>query len=196
MKAGYGQSLRNHISSNYDPIQLIDFANNKIFDSATVLVNILSIIKRGNLGKTKACSIEDNFDITKLSDYVETHIVNSILASSGSWSILSDIEKSIKAKIEAVGTPLKDWDVHINYGIKTGCNDAFIVDSVKRNEILNNCITEEERQKTAEIIRPCGCGTAGQPNGLLSHLRSIAQVPVPLCGVCRSCLQVWSDTRQ
>jgi len=154
MKAGYGQSLRNHISSNYDPIQLIDFANNKIFDSATVLVNILSIIKRGNLGKTKACSIEDNFDITKLSDYVETHIVNSILASSGSWSILSDIEKSIKAKIEAVGTPLKDWDVHINYGIKTGCNDAFIVDSVKRNEILNNCITEEERQKTAEIIRP------------------------------------------
>ena len=154
MKAGYGQSLRNHISSNYDPIQLIDFANNKIFDSATVLVNILSIIKRGNLGKTKACSIEDNFDITKLSDYVETHIVNSIFASSGSWSILSDIEKSIKAKIEAVGTPLKDWDVQINYGIKTGCNDAFIVDSVKRNEILNNCITEEERQKTAEIIRP------------------------------------------
>ena len=154
MKASYGQSLRNHISSNYDPIQLIDFANNKIFDSATVLVNILSIIKRGNLGKTKACSIEDNFDITKLSDYVETHIVNSIFASSGSWSILSDIEKSIKAKIEAVGTPLKDWDVQINYGIKTGCNDAFIVDSVKRNEILNNCITEEERQKTAEIIRP------------------------------------------
>ena len=49
---------------------------------------------------------------------------------------------------------MKDWDVHINYGIKTGCNDAFIVDSVKRNEILNNCITEEERQKTAEIIRP------------------------------------------
>ena len=49
---------------------------------------------------------------------------------------------------------MKDWDVQINYGIKTGCNDAFIVDSVKRNEILNNCITEEERQKTAEIIRP------------------------------------------
>ena len=72
MKAGYGQSLRNHISSNYDPIQLIDFANNKIFDSATVLVNILSIIKRGNLGKTKACSIEDNFDITKLSDIART----------------------------------------------------------------------------------------------------------------------------
>ena len=49
---------------------------------------------------------------------------------------------------------MKDWDIQINYGIKTGCNDAFIVDSVKRDEILNNCITDEERQKTAEIIRP------------------------------------------
>lgn len=153
MRAGYGQSLRYHLASNYDPILLIDFANNKIFDSATVLVNILSIVKRANRGKTTACSVEDNFDITKLSDYVETHIVTSAF-SADSWSILSEIEKSIKAKIEAVGTPLKDWDIQINYGIKTGCNDAFIIDSVKRNEILNNCITEKERQKTAEIIRP------------------------------------------
>ena len=64
------------------------------------------------------------------------------------------MEKSIKAKIEAVGKPLKDWDVQINYGIKTGCNEAFIIDSIKRNEILNNCTTEEERQKTDDIIRP------------------------------------------
>ena len=67
---------------------------------------------------------------------------------------MSEIEKSIKAKIEAVGTPLKDWDIQINYGIKTGCNDAFIIDSIKRNEILASCSSEEERQKTAEIIRP------------------------------------------
>ena len=147
MRAGYGKSLRNHISSNYDPIQLIDFANNKIFDSATVLVNILSIAKRKNQGKTIACSVEDNFDITKLSDYVETHTVNSFFSSSDAWSILSEIEKSIKAKIEAIGTPLKDWDIQINYGIKTGCNEAFIIDSVKRDEILNNCTSEEERQK-------------------------------------------------
>ena len=77
-----------------------------------------------------------------------------MFSSSDSWAILSDIEKSIKAKIEAVGTPLRDWDIQINYGIKTGCNDAFIIDSAKRNEILNNCVTEEERQKTADIIRP------------------------------------------
>jgi len=68
--------------------------------------------------------------------------------------ILSPIEQSIKRKIEAVGTPLKDWDIQINYGIKTGYNDAFIIDTAKRDEILANCQSEDERKRTAELIRP------------------------------------------
>ena len=71
-----------------------------------------------------------------------------------SWVILSPIEQSIKRKIEAVGTPLKDWDIQINYGIKTGFNDAFIITSEKRDEILANCATEDERKRTDELIRP------------------------------------------
>ena len=74
--------------------------------------------------------------------------------SSDSWVILSPIEQSIKRKIDAVGTPLKDWNIQINYGIKTGFNDAFIINTKKRDEILANCQTEDERQKTAELIRP------------------------------------------
>jgi len=68
--------------------------------------------------------------------------------------ILSPIEMSIKRKIESVGTPLKDWDIQINYGIKTGYNDAFIINTDKRNEILSICQSEDERQRTAELIRP------------------------------------------
>ena len=74
--------------------------------------------------------------------------------SSESWVILSPIEQSIKRKIEAVGTPLKDWDINIYRGVLTGCNEAFIIDTKKREEILNNCQTEDERQRTAELIRP------------------------------------------
>ena len=75
-------------------------------------------------------------------------------SSSDSWVILSPIEQSIKRKIEAVGTPLKDWDIQINYGIKTGYNEAFIITTEKRDEILSNCKSEEERLRTAELIRP------------------------------------------
>ena len=53
-----------------------------------------------------------------------------------------------------MGVPLKDWDIQINYGIKTGFNDAFIISTKKRDEILANCQTEEERTRTAELIRP------------------------------------------
>ena len=71
-----------------------------------------------------------------------------------SWVILTPIEQSIKQKIEAVGTPLKDWDIQINYGIKTGCNEAFIITTEKRDEILEKCMTEDERKRTEELIRP------------------------------------------
>jgi len=62
--------------------------------------------------------------------------------------ILSDIEQRIKAKIEAIGTPLKDWDIQINYGIKTGFNDAFIINGEKKAELIT------QDPKSAEIIRP------------------------------------------
>ena len=75
-------------------------------------------------------------------------------ADSIPWVILSPIEQSIKQKIESVGIPLKDWNIQINYGIKTGFNDAFIISTEKRDEILANCQTEDERVRTAELIRP------------------------------------------
>ena len=49
---------------------------------------------------------------------------------------------------------MRDWEISINYGIKTGFNDAFIIDSAKREQILTNCKTNEERERTAAIIRP------------------------------------------
>ena len=75
-------------------------------------------------------------------------------SNSDSWVILSPIEQSIKRKIEAVGIPLKNWNVQINYGIKTGFNDAFIINTEKRKEILANCQMEDERTRTDELIRP------------------------------------------
>ncbi len=83
----------------------------------------------------------------------QQHSINSF-SSSDSWVILSEIEQSIKRKIEAVGTPLKDWDIQIYRGVLTGYNEAFIISTEKRNEILANCQSEQERAKTEELIRP------------------------------------------
>lgn len=89
-----------------------------------------------------------------MSDFVRHNAVATDFASSDSWVILSPIEQSIKRKIEAVGVPLKDWDINIYRGVLTGYNEAFIISTEKRDEILNNCQTSEERQRTEELIRP------------------------------------------
>jgi hypothetical protein len=70
-----------------------------------------------------------------MSDFVQQQHTVCEFTTSDSWVILSPIEQSIKRKIEAVGTPLKDWDIQINYGIKTGFNDAFIISTEKRELI-------------------------------------------------------------
>jgi len=156
MRANYGEKTRDFFANKTNPLLLIDFAGVKIFESATVDTNILLFAKSSNRHET-VCAVtnkQNKDSIRNLSDFVQQQ--NSIcdFSNSNSWVILSPIEQSIKRKIEAVGTPLKDWDIQINYGIKTGFNDAFIVSTEKREEILANCQTEDERKRTAELIRP------------------------------------------
>ena len=156
MRAGYGEKTRDFFANKTNPLLLIDFAGVKIFESATVDTNILLFSRSNNQHKT-TCAItnKQNKDSVKnLSDFVQQQHTACDFSTSDSWVILSPIEQSIKRKIEAVGTPLKDWDIQINYGIKTGCNEAFIISTEKRKEILNNCQTEDERKRTAELIRP------------------------------------------
>lgn len=89
-----------------------------------------------------------------MSDYVQQHHNLSNFTGEDGWVILSDIEQSIKRKIEAAGTPLKEWDINIYRGILTGFNDAFVISTEKRDEILASCKTDDERERSASIIRP------------------------------------------
>jgi type II restriction/modification system DNA methylase subunit YeeA len=154
MRAGYGESTRDFFAKKTNPIKIIDFSGVKIFDNATVDVNILILKKEANAKSTLACKMDSADSVKKLSDFVQQQAKKCSFETSDSWVILSPIEQSIKHKIESVGTPLKDWDIQINYGIKTGFNDAFIISTETRDQILNNCQTEDERKRTAELIRP------------------------------------------
>ena len=147
MRAAYGESLRNFFLEKTDPIMLMDFGGSQIFDTATVDTNILMFSKDKNRQQTLACIVKEKV-LNNLSVYIRQFGVITSFANSESWTVLSGIEQSIKTKIEAVGTPLKEWNININYGLKTGLNEAFIIDSHKKAELIKIDV------KSADVIRP------------------------------------------
>ena len=156
MRGSYGEKLRNLFATKTNPILLIDFAGIKVFESATVDTNILLLSKSNNVHSTRCAVIkkQQKNSIKNLSLFIQQNCSISNFNTSDSWVILSQIEQSIRRKIEAVGKPLKDWDIQIYRGVLTGYNEAFIISTEKRDEILSNCLDEDERKRTAEIIRP------------------------------------------
>lgn len=180
MRTGYGAALRDLLATETNPMILIDFGGVKVFENATVDVNILLCEKtdkntgstwctdggsdaevlaayrnaKGLSPDTKDVSITEKIQYF-LADYMYRGATVMKFNSSKSWIISSSsIFEQIKTKVESVGTPLRDWNIRINRGILTGCNDAFIIDTAKRNEILNACKTVDERQRTEALIRP------------------------------------------
>ena len=156
MRAGYGEKLRSFLATKTNPQLLIDFGGVKVFESATVDTNILLFEKGANAHKT-LCAVtnkQNKDSLKQLSVFVQQQGTFCDFPGGDSWVILSPIEQSIKRKIEAVGTPLKDWDINIYRGVLTGYNEAFIISSEKRDEILSNCKSEEEKKRTDELIRP------------------------------------------
>ncbi|HPT59678.1 MAG TPA: Eco57I restriction-modification methylase domain-containing protein, partial [Fervidobacterium sp.] len=153
MRAGYGEKLREFFS-RYNPKVLIDLGPN-VFENATVDTCIVIIQRATNEKRTRAVTITGNNrdHLNIVQELKENGVVLTNLTKN-TWFIGSNAEQRLKEKIERIGKPLKDWDVRIYYGIKTGLNEAFIIDSAKREEILRNCKDEEERKKTEEIIKP------------------------------------------
>jgi type II restriction/modification system DNA methylase subunit YeeA len=59
MRSGYGEKLRDFFAKHANPLRLLDFAGYKVFDSATVDVNIMVLEKNKNKGCTVARIIRD-----------------------------------------------------------------------------------------------------------------------------------------
>lgn len=91
----------------------------------------------------------DKFSTRYKSHYIKHNsTIQTTFSAKAGWAVLSDIEKRIKEKVEKYGKPLKEWDIQINYGIKTGFNEAFIIDGKTKDELIR------KSPKSVEIIYP------------------------------------------
>ncbi len=95
--------------------------------------------------------MKSDFDkqVGNIARYLKNNGVTMELPPNGEpWTILSPAKLALKRKIEGVGKALKDWDINIHYGIKTGCNEAFIINEAKREELI------AQDPRSVEIIKP------------------------------------------
>ncbi|MGI7312786.1 class I SAM-dependent DNA methyltransferase [Campylobacter coli] len=157
-RAGYGEALREFLLKNTYILKYIDLNGIKVFDSATVDTSILCFEKsKSKDNKFKYLALSNEilktcaYDIGLYKDYAEFS-QNSL--SKESFTFSDENTSALKAKIERIGTPLKEWQgLNIYRGILTGYNEAFIITTEKRNEILANCKDEAEKERTAKLIR-------------------------------------------
>ncbi|HIH2151660.1 TPA: class I SAM-dependent DNA methyltransferase [Campylobacter jejuni] len=157
-RAGYGEALREFLLKNVKVLEYTDLNGIKVFDSATVDTSILCFEKsKSKDNKFKYLALSNEilktcaYDIGLYKDYAEFS-QNSL--SKESFTFSDENTSALKAKIERIGTPLKEWQgLNIYRGILTGYNEAFIITTEKRNEILANCKDEAEKERTAKLIR-------------------------------------------
>lgn len=138
MRSGYGEKLRKYLSEKTTPKILIDLGPG-VFETATVDTNILLYMQGKKEINCLACSVKENLNKKniKLEDYINRNKILPNKFSSDAWIILNPLEMKIKEKIEKIGIPLKNLNIKINYGIKTGYNKAFIIDGKKKEELIN-----------------------------------------------------------
>ena len=152
MRANYGKATRKYFVNYTKPLQLIDFGGYKVFASATVDTNILIFAKKEfseKGGDLRACTIGKDFsNETDIGEYLNKNGVELKNLSEESWIVSSKAEFVVKKRIEEIGVPLKEWDISIYRGIITGCNEAFIIDGEKKDELI------AKEPKSVEIIKP------------------------------------------
>ncbi|GHS55565.1 type II restriction endonuclease [Helicobacter pylori] len=153
-RAKYGAKLREWLLKKTTIVSYMELNALKVFESAAVDTSIVSFIKQTPPKESEFKYYEPTpNDKDDLKSTPSLSMRQNAL-STESFIFANATLLDLRDKIESVGTPLKDWDIQINYGIKTGANEAFIIPTEKRDEILNACKTQEERKRTETLIKP------------------------------------------
>ena len=141
MRVKSGKVLRQFLEKQ-NPMWLINLGAD-VFDSVTVNTCVILVNRSANRNALQAADMRQATQQFPPSEWTHIYPANGEI-----WTVLSAGEERIKAKMERVGIPLKDWDVSIKYGIKTGYDKGFIVDNATKEEMT------DLDSNSADIFKP------------------------------------------
>ncbi|MDB9311958.1 Eco57I restriction-modification methylase domain-containing protein [Spirulina sp. CS-785/01] len=153
LRAGYGEGLREFFAAHTVFEQIIDFGHAPIFEDADTFPCIVVLRKERREEETVwVCSVSrEELPSLNLAQYVQQqgYEVPWSRFSGDAWSLESPAVDQLMEKIRGIGVPLREFaGVKPCYGIKTGCNDAFLIDEETKNQLI------VADGKSAEIIKP------------------------------------------
>ncbi|RKU99590.1 type IIG restriction enzyme/methyltransferase [Helicobacter pylori] len=160
-RAKYGAKLRELLLKKTTLVSYMELNALKVFESATVDTSIIHFIKQPPPKESDFKYYEPTPNDKENLKSTPSFLMKQNALSTESFIFANATLLDLRDKMESVGTPLKDWGIQINYGIKTGANEAFIIPTEKRDAILKNCDDVQkdergmsERERTIELIKP------------------------------------------
>ena len=148
MLVDYGKEMRQFMSQT-SLKKILNFGDVQFFADATIYVCIFVSQKSGDKLPVLACSLNSKNYHGEFEKEVKAATFEFPAENFGAseWSIRNKLHDSVLQKMN-VGTALKDMPITINYGIKTGFNDAFFIDGKTREKLI------AEDPNSEELIKP------------------------------------------
>ncbi|WRA79251.1 class I SAM-dependent DNA methyltransferase [Helicobacter pylori] len=160
-RAKYGTKLRELLLKKTTIVSYMELNALKVFESVTVDTSIVHFIKQPPLKESVFNYYEPTENDKENLKNTPSLLMKQNALQTESFIFANTTLLDLRDKMEKSGTPLKDWGIQIYRGILTGCNEAFIIPTEKRDAILKNCDDTQkdergmsERERTKEIIKP------------------------------------------
>ena len=153
-RAAYGKNLRSLLTSHLARVRsLIDFGDTQLFDGATTYPAIVLAQRAMTPPQSSiwCCEIRDTALLPQLWHHVQQrgHAVQVSQLAPDGWQLDDPTVAALLRKLQQNSTPLGVLPgVQMYYGIKTGCNEAFVIDGATRQRLL------DEDPNSADVIFP------------------------------------------
>ncbi|NQE54854.1 hypothetical protein C5S29_14815 [ANME-1 cluster archaeon GoMg3.2] len=139
MRAKYGANLRDFIANKIKLLQIVDFGELPVFQSASTFPAVLLTQKESIKEQHFTYAPIKRLDFKSLSEAVGSlgKQLDSCSLQGGNWTLASENEIKCIEKIRNSGEPFGNYiESKIHYGIKTGLNNAFVIDAETRERLI------------------------------------------------------------
>ncbi|HEX2697012.1 MAG TPA: N-6 DNA methylase, partial [Anaerolineales bacterium] len=140
MRSNYGKALRDFLERESTLVEIVDFGELPVFENAATFPAILITRKAKTKKQDFLFASIKRLDFDSLSEEVKDvgSMLNEQALQGGNWALADNREQAIFEKMRRAGHSLGDYvQEKVYFGIKTGYNDAFVIDRSVRDRLVS-----------------------------------------------------------